>query len=158
VIRRASILFLALLFVAGCGGGGGGGGSGGGKSAEQPRLSKADYAAKADAICRKYNKRTEAIGNPKTLSDLAKSLDRAVPLLNNVIAELRALQPPKSEQHTVDRWLAQSEVLKHDFQEMRDKAKAKDTKGLQSAFERASGDVKHGNDLAKKLGLKVCSQ
>jgi hypothetical protein len=91
---------LVTLLAAGCGSGGGSSnGSGGGD-----RLSRSDYAAKADA------------------------------------------------------WLAQSEVLKHDLQEMRDKAKAKDLKGVQEAFARASANDKQGNRLAAKLGMKVCSK
>jgi len=150
-VRRASLLVLVPLLAAGCGGGGG---SGGGAK----RLSAADYAAKADAICRKYNKQTNNLGNPKTLAGLAKAFDRALPVLDNVLAELRTLKPPAKEQHGVDRWLAQSEVLKRDLTDLRDQAKAKNRKGVQSAFIRASGDVKAANEQAAKLGLKVCSK
>ena len=41
---------------------------------------------------------------------------------------------------------------------MRDKAKAKDLKGVQEAFARASANDKQGNRLAAKLGMKVCSK
>ena len=146
---------LVTLLAAGCGSGGGSSNSSGGGD----RLSRSDYAAKADAICKKYNEKTKQIGNQsKSLADVAKAFDQALPLLGNVISEIRTLKPPKSEQHTVDEWLAQSEVLKHDLQEMRDKAKAKDLKGVQEAFARASANDKQGNRLAAKLGMKVCSK
>jgi hypothetical protein len=146
---------LVTLLAAGCGSGGGSSNSSGGGD----RLSRSDYAAKADAICKKYNEKTKQIGNQsKSLADVAKAFDQALPLLANVISEIRTLKPPKNEQHTVDEWLAQSEVLKHDLQEMRDKAKAKDLKGVQEAFARASANDKQGNRLAAKLGMKVCSK
>jgi hypothetical protein len=143
------------LLAAGCGGGGGSSNS----SAGGDRLTRSDYAAKADAICKKYNEKTKQIGNQsKSLADVAKAFDQALPLLANALSEIRTLKPPKSEQHTVDEWLAQSEVLKHDLQEMRDKAKAKDLKGVQEAFARASANDRQGNRLAAKLGMKVCSK
>jgi hypothetical protein len=147
-----------VLFAAGCGGGGNSS-SNSSSSGGGPRLSRADYAAKADAICKKYNAKTKQIGNnSKSLSDVAKAFDQALPLLENVLSELKALKPPKSEQRNVDEWLAQSQVLKHDLQEMRDKAKAKDLKGVQDAFAKASANDKQGNRLAAKLGMKVCSK
>jgi Skp family chaperone for outer membrane proteins len=147
-VRRAFFLVLSVFLLAGCGGGGG----------SSQRLSRDEYAAKADAICSKYNKLTNAVGSPKNLAGLAKAFDKALPLLDNAISDLRKLKPPKSEQHTVDAWLAQSQVLKHDLQEMRDQARAKNLKGVQSAYAQASANQKQGNKLAAKLGTKVCSK
>jgi hypothetical protein len=150
-VRRAALL-LVVTVLAGCGGSSGNGSSGG------DRLSRSQFAAKADAICRKYNAKTKSLGNAKNLADLAAVFDRALPLLESAISELRALRPPASEQHTVDRWLAQSEVAKHDLAQMRDEAKAKDIKGVQRAFGKAAADNNESNSLAAKLGLKVCAK
>ncbi len=147
-MRRAFLVVFSVLLLAGCGGGGGG----------SQRLSRDEYAAKADVICRKYNKLTSAVGSPKGLAGLAKAFDQALPLLGNAITDLRKLKPPQSEQKTVDEWLAQSEVLKHDLQEIRDQARAKNLKGVQDAYARASANDKQGNKLAAKLGMKVCSK
>jgi len=157
-VRPAALLFLVTVLAAGCGGDNSSGNSSS-TSSGGARLSRSDYAAKADAICKKYNAKTKQIGNnSKSLSDVARAFDQALPLLENALAELKALKPPKSEQRDVDEWLAQSQVLKHDLQEMRDKAKAKDLKGVQEAFARASANDKQGNRLAAKLGMKVCSK
>ena len=157
-MRPAALLFVVTVLAAGCGGGGNSSGKSRSTS-DGARLSRSDYAAKADAICKKYNAKTKQIGNnSKSLSDVARAFDQALPLLQNALAELKALKPPKSEQRTVDEWLAQSQVLRHDLQEMRDKAKAKDLKGVQEAFARASANGKQGDRLAAKLGMKVCSK
>ena len=154
-MRRAAALLLLTVLAAGCGGGG----SGGGSSADGDRLTRAEFAAKADAICKKYNQKTKQIGqNSKSLADVAKAFDQALPLLENALSEIKALKPPKGEQRSVDEWLAQSQVLKHDLQEMRDKAKAKDLKGVQEAYARATANDREGNRLAAKLGMKVCSK
>lgn len=149
---RASVLVLSLLLFAGCGGNGGGGtGSKGPK-----RLTRQQYAAKADAICGRYSRLTRSLGHPKSLTGLAKAFDRALPLLEGELAELQRLKPPKGEQHMVDRWLAQSQVLKHDLLELRNAAKAKNRKGVENAFARASVNGRQANRLAARLGMKVC--
>jgi hypothetical protein len=153
-VRRASLLVLIAFAAGGCGGGGGGAGGGGGE-----RLSRAQYASQADAICSKYNKRTKSLGSKvRNLSDLAKAFDRALPLLENALAELGTLKPPENEQHSVSLWLAQSQVLKHDLEQIRDRARAKDMKSVRSLFAKAQSDDQRGNELASKLGMKVCSK
>ena len=158
-MRRAALIFFLFVTLLAAGCGGSSKSSSSGSSSDGDRLTRAEFAAKADAICKKYNAKTKQIGNnSKSLSDVARAFDQALPLLENALAELKALKPPKSEQRDVDEWLAQSQVLKHDLQEMRDKAKAKDLKGVQEAFARASANDKQGNRLAAKLGMKVCSK
>jgi hypothetical protein len=152
-VRRASFFLIGLLFLAGCGGGGSGGGSGGGK-----RLSRADYAAKADAICNRQNSQVGKIKSPKNLADLADAFDSALPVLDKALADLEKLQPPKTEQTLADKWLAQSRVVRTELKDVRDKAKAKDLKGVQSAFAKAQGAKNASDDAARKLGMKACSK
>ena len=158
-MRRAALIFFLFVTLLAAGCGGSSKSSSSGSSSDGDRLTRAEFAAKADAICKKYNAKTKEIGNnSKSLSDVAKAFDQALPVLENALSELKALKPPKSEQHDVDKWLAQSQVLKHNLEEMRDKAKAKDLKGVQEAFARASANDQLGNQLAAKLGMKVCSK
>ncbi len=144
-VRRASLLVLALV-VAGCGGGGG------------KRLSRSEYASKADAICRKANEQTRLLKQPSNLAELAKGFDKALPILENATSKLRKLKPPESAQATVDRWLAQSDALKRDLEQIRDRAKANDLKGVQSLFKNATRDQQSVNQLAGKLGMTVCNK
>jgi hypothetical protein len=144
---------LAGVAAGGCGGNGGSGGGGGGE-----RLSRADYAAKADALCIKYNQKTKSIGQAKNLEEVAAAFDKALPILDNALADLRRLKPPANEQATADRWLAQSEVLQGDLTKMRERARANDLKGVRAAFTRAVRDAGRANQSAAKLGMKVCSK
>jgi hypothetical protein len=146
-VRRASSLALALVFLSGCGGGGGG-----------PALTKEQYAAKADAICGKYNKQVNALGNPKNLQDLATVADKTLPILGGAIDELDSLKPPASEKAKADQWLTQVRNLKDDLQEIRDKAKAGDTRGIQSVLPKAQDHNSKSNSLAAELGMSVCNK
>lgn len=146
-MRRAPFLLLAVVFAAGCGGGGG-----------SERLTRADYAKKADAICGKYSQQTKALANPENLSDLADVADKTVPILDNALKDLRKLKPPANEQATADQWLAEVDNLKGDLTEIRDKAKDKDLKGVQAVVPKATEHNSKANQLATQLGMTVCNK
>jgi len=145
-VRRASFLVLAIVVAAGCGGGGG------------KRLSRDQYASKADAICRTYNAQAKLLVAPRNLSELGKAFDKALPLFETAIKDLHKLEPPKSEQASADQWLAQVENLKNDLAEIRDKAKGNDEQGFQATFRKAAQDDQRGNQLATKLGMTACNR
>jgi hypothetical protein len=137
---------LAIVVAAGCGGGGG------------KRLSRDQYASKADAVCRKYNAQAKLLVAPTNLSELGKAFDRALPLLEKAIKDLRKLKPPESEQARADQWLTQVENLKDDLAEIRDKARDNDEQGVQATFRKATQDDQRGNQLATKLGMTACNK
>jgi hypothetical protein len=139
---------MALVLLPGCGGGGGGG----------TPLTKEEYASKADAICGKYNQQTKSLGNPSNLSGLAKVADKTLSILDKAIADLKELKPPASEKATADQWMTQVENLKSDLAEIRDKAKANDTPGVQAVLPKAQDHNSKSNELASRLGMSVCNQ
>jgi hypothetical protein len=145
-MRRAPLIALALVLVLpGCGGGGG------------KALTKQEYAAKADAICGKYNQQTKALASPKTLSDLATVADQTLPILDHALTDFGKLRPPASEEGLADQWVAQVTNLKEDLQRIRDKAKTGDIKAVRQVVPRAQADNSRSNQLATKLGMSVCN-
>jgi len=141
------LLVATLAFAAtGCG------------SSNTKALSHDEYAAKADAICRKFNRQFHAVGDVSDLPKLAAALDKLVPLFEKALDDLDALTPPESEQATADRWLDQSNSLKDDLKEIRDKAKVLDGDGVEVAQQSGARDVTQANKLAHKLGMRVCDR
>jgi hypothetical protein len=146
-MRRAPVLaLLTLLLLAACGGGGG------------ERLTKEEWASKADAICGKYNQQVKAFENPSNLKDLARVADKTIPILGNLIGDIRKLRPPESEQDTVDEWLDQVEKLQDDLKEIRDKAEDGDLQGVQAVVPKGQQHNARSNELATQLGMRVCNQ
>lgn len=139
-MRRAYPLVLAVVVLAGCGG------------------SSPTYASKADAICRKYKQKTDAISHPKTLADLASVSDQVLPLLHDARRELRALQPPAEQKAIASAWLDEFDVTIDDVEKIRDKARAGDAAGVQSVARPALRHNQRANELAAQLGMKVCSK
>ena len=143
-------LFAALAvvaLVAGCGGG-----------SEAPRLSSAQFASRADAICRTYNSRSNAIAQPNSLAELATAINKLVPLLDQSIGKLQKLSPPKDEQADVDKWLAGVQRLEDDLRSVQASATKKDAQGVRAALESGDAHNKRSNAMAAELGLTVCSQ
>jgi len=83
------------LALGGCGGGGG------------KRLTKAEFAARANAVCAEFNKEMEiaAAKNPQS------SLRASLPLFHKEISRLKTLSPPLREQQTFNKAITLIEKL-----------------------------------------------
>jgi hypothetical protein len=146
-VRRVSPVLLAILLVAGCGG-----------SSNGQRLSREQYAAKADAVCSKYKHKTDALSRPASLAGLAAVSDQVLPLLRDARGELGRLRPPESEQATATAWLDQFDLITTDVKKIRDAAKKNDAAAVQAAAQPALQHNQHSNDLATQLGMTVCNK
>jgi len=144
-MRRFALAFVVVLaVVAGCGG--------------SSRLSKAEYAKRADAICTKYNAKLKALARPTNISALPDYVDKALPLARKGDDELRALKPPKDEEQTAKEWLDQNDSVVGSMERLRDAAKKGDRAGIQTALNEATSANRTANGLARRLGLRVCAQ
>ncbi len=82
------------LVLGGCGGGSGGGGE---------RLSKEQFAAKANALCVTFDKANKEAGTPATLAETISYFEKLIPVYEKRVAELDKLKPPADEEATVNR-------------------------------------------------------
>ena len=145
-MRRAVTALAVLVVLApGCGSG-------------EKRLSKEEYAQRADAVCRRYNAATSGLGSPQSMPALAKVAARSLPHLDRAIRDLRALKPPKDEVATARAWLRQLTLLRGDVVRIRDRARANDAKGVQAVVPAATRRNERFAELATQLGMIVCNQ
>ena len=144
-MRRVAFAVVVVGLVAGCGGGSG-------------RLSKEEYAKRADAVCTKYNAKLKALTRPTSIGALPDYVDKALPLARKGDEELRALKPPKDEEQTAKEWLDQNDSVVGSMERLRDAAKKGDRSGIQTALNEATSANRTANGLARQLGLKVCAQ
>ena len=144
---RCAVTALSLVIVvtAGCGSGG------------EKRLSKEEYARRADAVCRRYNEATRAFGTPRSMRALARVANRSLPFLDRAIRDLRALKPPKDEEHVARTWLRQLSRLRGDVVRIRDRARANDARGVRTVVPAATRRNERFTELATQLGMTVCS-
>lgn len=144
--REAFLVAAVMIAAAGCGDSGG------------QRLSREQYASKADAICLQYHSDTSVFRHPSTLPGWVIYYDKLLPIHEKALDGLHRLRPPKSEQATADRWLATEDEILADLKEVQDKAKANDLLGARAANEKAGQDDQRVNELASKLGMTTCNQ
>jgi hypothetical protein len=145
-VRRLLLLPLAALLAlvaAGCG---------------SQALSKADYVAKADAICRTYDKKLEALPSPKSIKDIGTLADNAIPIVDEGIAKLRDLKPPDDLKSGVDHWLDLNKQNLDDFKKLRDAAKKGDASTTQALANQIGQHEKETDAAARKIGLKECGK
>ena len=144
-MRQALFLLATLILAAGCGGDAG------------KRLTKDEYASRADAICANYNREVGELATPETFSEVADVADRTLTVLRKAIADLKKLNPPVIEKARVDQWLSQIGNLEEDLKEIHDAAEAKDRQALQAVVPKAEEHNRRSNALAAELGLTVCN-
>jgi hypothetical protein len=146
-VRRGLLaLLLVLALASGCG------------SSGEKRLSKEEFAQRADAVCRRTNRLTQPAAVPTTMPGLARLAEQSLPPLDRALRELRALRPPEDEEATVQAWLRQLHRLRADAARIRDRARANDAKGVQTVALAAQRVNDRFHELASQLGMKVCSR
>ena len=145
-MRRLPALLVAACALAACGGSGG------------DRLTKTQYAARANAICARFNHQVRSFGGATTLSDLALLSERTLPALDAATRKLRRLRPPKDEDATAREWLSSLERLHADVAQIRDRARANDLRGVRRLVPGATRDNRRSDALANRLGATTCSK
>lgn len=148
-MRRVALLFALVLaiVVAGCGGGGGGG----------DRLSKDEYVAQADAICKEVEQKGDAIEEPTSLEDVGRFVDEALPVFDDGLDRLRELRPPAELQDAVDDWLATGNETRDLLEELKDVAGDGDAAKVQELGGKGEDLDKKSDDLARQIGLEECA-
>jgi len=144
-VRRALPVLAALLpLAAGCGSGG------------DHRLSREEYAHRGDAICRRYNAATAALGFPTSMPALARVANRSLPPLDRALRDLRRLRPPEDEEPAARTWLRQLALLRREVVRIRDRARANDANGVRRVVPAATRQNRRFLRLARRLGMTVC--
>jgi hypothetical protein len=145
-VRRGSLLALVIaVALVGCGGDG-------------DRLSREEYAEKADSICRKYQERAQVGVRAATeVKAFAAAAERTLAAFDDATRELRKLKPPENEEQLVEQWFAQLEVLRMHVEKMRDRANAGDLQGVHELAPLGLEHNRRANQLAERLGMRVCS-
>jgi len=142
-VALGMLIVSGSLVLGGCGGGGG------------KRLTKAEFAARANAVCTEFNKKLEIASAKNPQSSLKASL----PLYRDEISSLKGLRPPQREQQIFD----QAMTLLEDYSSHVATAAAaieKNDLDFATALKLARGNgaiVEKSDALFTKLGVKECA-
>ena len=122
------------------------------------RLSRDDYANRADAVCRRFNRETRDVGRPQTMPALARAAGRSLAPLDRALKSLRALRPPRDEEAKARQWLRQLTLLRADVARIHARAAANDAAAVRSVAVAAQQRNDRFAELAAELGMHVCNR
>ena len=149
--RRLVIMGLfaigAVLVLCSCGGGGG-----------NKRLTKEEFAAKANALCASFNKADKAAGSPTSLAEAVAYFEKLTPLYEKRVADLDALKPPADEQATVDKIVALEKDEADVAKQLLAALKANDQTKANDLVASGNANSKKAKVLYKELGLTECAK
>ncbi len=147
VRAAAAVAALALAGVAaGCGGGDGGG----------DRLTKDEYIAQADAICKAANEKIDALGEPETMEEIATLAADAIEIQTKSLADLRALKPPEADEAKLNEAYALIDQQVGLGKEILEAAKAGDLEKIQKILAEGKPIDDQAGAIAADYGLKEC--
>jgi hypothetical protein len=145
VVGASSVGVLAfVLVVAACGGG--------------SRLSKSEFDARANAICKKYTDKIHAVPTPKSIEDVPAYVTRVKPFIERGVDEIANLKPPQNLQDTYDQWLSTQRDALRQADQLRRAAQRNDLLDVNRMINRLRERNKRGNALAAQLGSGVCAR
>lgn len=150
-VRRSLLsgLLLGVLVLAGCGGGGGGG---------EERLTKEEWIAQADAICKRAAQEIDALGTPQSLDEVAELAAKASEIGRRELGEIRALQPPEEDEATIEEMLALSDQLIDIGEKIGAAAEEGDLAEVQKLLQEGEPINDQADQLAQDYGLEECGQ
>lgn len=155
-MRRSLLLLvlpgLAALALAGCGGDGNGGAAAG------TTLTKAEFVAQANALCKDYDARIDALGEPAGIEDLVALAEQAKPIAEEAVAKLRALTPPEDLQAGYDEYLATGDVNVALLAELGEAAKSGDVAAIERIGTEGEANADKAHGIAAELGLADCAK
>jgi hypothetical protein len=159
--RLGAGVVTAVVALVGCGGNGGG--------STATALSKADYIAKADAICaQKRQQRSRlvtvvqnAIASGVSASDAHRVRDisnRAADYVDQLARELEALPKPTGDEQILDDLLSTVRAEAADLRHFADALDSHDASQIRSFGEAADSDGARAVNMAFGYGFAVCGR
>jgi len=140
-VKVWALALAVALVLAGCGGG--------------TRLSRSEFVARADALCRVSVGKLKALKNPGSVPELVTYLKHARPIQARFIEDARKLRPPKHDEADWKRAIAFDVDVLRDYDEMAAAARRNDRKALARISARLEA-LPAMNPYQQRLGLKGC--
>ena len=147
--RLGTVVLLALgavLVLSSCGGGG------------SKRLTKEQFAAKANTLCAAFNKQVKAAGSPATIADAIAMYKTLVPVDRKLIADVKKLQPPANEAADAKRVVTLGEEQATRVEALIAALNKNDTKQANTLIAGGDANQKESKTIFTKLGAPECAK
>jgi hypothetical protein len=142
---RSAVALVAgatALAAAGCGG--------------EERLSRAEFQEQGNAICAKYDKQIEEIGTPTSVEEVPEYVNKALPIVERQIEDMKELNPPEEDQEAYDEMIADAEKTVEAGRDLGEAAEANDEAAIEKALNEGNVASDRADEHATELGLTDC--
>lgn len=120
-------------------------------------VSRAEWAKQANAVCRKLNDASAALGEATSREQLLELLPKGLDLADGALVELRALPAPKAQRASIERMATLFEGYTKTERNAVTALAAGDTATFASMTGRAFALNNRGNEIARSLGARACA-
>lgn len=121
-------------------------------------LSKEEFIRQADEICTEAEEKTEQIEPPRTPEDLAEFVDEAERVTDELLGDLRELEPPEEGREAIDRLLQRIQDALDTLPELKEAARTRAAGRIQELGRELQDASSEANDIAQEYGLEVCGR
>jgi hypothetical protein len=122
----------------------------------EERLSKEDFQNEGNAICAKYDKQIEDIGTPTSVEEVPAYVNKALPILERQIEDMKELTPPEEDQQAFDDMIAEAEKTVEAGRELGEAAEAMDAAAIEQTLDEGNAASARADRHATELGLTDC--
>jgi hypothetical protein len=152
-------MLTAGLVAAGCGDSGGGG-----------DVSKADYIAEADSLCKKLNDDAEKIGDElqqsvqgvksedELFEKITPKLEEGLDLTRNGVEDFKNIEPPEADRATIDKLHGEMDKQVTLLEDVVAAAKDRDAQKFTQIADEGEKADDRTNQLAADYGFKECGK
>jgi hypothetical protein len=119
-------------------------------------LSKDEFEEQGNAICAKYDKQIEEIGTPTSVEEVPAYVNKALPIVERQIEDMKELSPPEEDQEAFDAMIAEAEKTVQAGRDLGEAAEAKDDVAIEQALDEGNTASDRADEHATTLGLTDC--
>ena len=142
---RVVVAVVAVGLLAGCG-------------SSEPRLTKAQFTERANAICSRYATYLSGLTS-RDVAQMQATIAKALPVLRAGNDELRTLRPPVELQDAYDRWLDASDLQLKTIERVQEDVQKNDVADAVAALKTLAGtNLQQLKADSSALGLTACYQ
>lgn len=119
-------------------------------------LSREEFVSQADEICASAEDRFNELDQPTTAAELEGFVEEAGDVMDELLGDLRELEPPDDIAEQVDEMLTNLEAAVDRFPELVDAASSQDLDEVQTVTTEIQEKTDAANTAAQDIGLDQC--
>ena len=121
-------------------------------------LSKEEFIAEGDAICRSFEEEGRALSTPASVEEVPAYLDEAIALARSTREDFAELDPPDDGEDVRDGFTSALDAGIASLEEAKAAAEAGEQEGVVASLQEAGQAITQANARARQYGFEHCGR